>query len=207
MKNVLTTIIIVFGAFTATFAQQQKGNVEFGINTGFSVSSLSYGLEDFNTFRKSIHFGLSSNYYFSDRWSILGKLIYDPKGSNGLFLINQDFSNSFSDPRLNYLTVPITANWHFGKKRNWYLNVGPYAGFLVSAKERGSDIDIKHVFKSTDFGVSLGIGVKLPLSEAVKAMIEYDLQFGAINAFKNNSGISAHNERASLDLGLCFMLK
>lgn len=56
--------------------------------------------------RTSFNAGVSGEYYFSDRWGLKAKLIYDSKGwSNG-------FINTVTtDYKLNYITLPIMANW------------------------------------------------------------------------------------------------
>jgi opacity protein-like surface antigen len=62
-------------------------------------------------------------------------------------------------------------------KRNWYLNFGPY-GFLIGAKETTFGANIKDDFNTIDFGLSLGVGVKIPVSTKLKISIEYEEQAG-----------------------------
>jgi opacity protein-like surface antigen len=99
------------------------------------------------------------------------------------------------------------ANWHFGRKRNWYLNFGPYAGFLLNAEETVGGVDVKEAFNTTDFGLALGIGVKIPVSDKLKISIEYDGQAGLLDIFKDNNFGRIQNSRASLNVGLNFMMK
>ena len=99
------------------------------------------------------------------------------------------------------------ANWHFGKKRNWYLNFGPYAGYLAGAKATDISVDVKDYFHNIDFGLAAGIGTKIRLSENLKLLIEYDTQEGLIDIFKENSGSAIRNSRSSLNVGLNFMIK
>jgi hypothetical protein len=96
------------------------------------------------------------------------------------------------------------ANWHFGHTRNWYLNFGPYVGFLLSAKETTNGSDLKPIMNSTDFGISTGIGVKFPISENAKFFIEANGQDGVNDVFKNNSGSTVINVRSSLNIGITF---
>ena len=99
------------------------------------------------------------------------------------------------------------ANWHFGKKRNWYLNFGPYVGFLTDAKESDINTNLKPFMNSTDFGIALGIGVKIPLSDKVKLNLEYDGQGGITDLAKESSASAIRNTRGSLNVGFSFMLK
>ena len=99
------------------------------------------------------------------------------------------------------------ANWHFGNKKNWYLNFGPYVGFLLDAKETQFDTDLKDYFNSTDFGLALGIGVKIPVSDKLKLFFEYEGQGGVSDIFKVNEFSRVTNSRSSLNIGLNFLLK
>ena len=97
------------------------------------------------------------------------------------------------------------ANWHFGKTRKWYLNFGPYAGFLLSAKASQYTGSVKEAFNSVDGGLAYGIGVKLPVSEKAKFFIEFDGQAGVANVFKNSgSSSNIRNGRGSFNIGFNF---
>ena len=98
------------------------------------------------------------------------------------------------------------ANWHFGKKRNWYLNFGPYAGFLLSAKDTEFNMDLKDFSKSVDAGLAFGIGVKIPVSSKIKILLEFDGQGGFTDIIENNQGDKIQNSRGSFNTGLVFGL-
>jgi len=206
MKKLLSTAILGLGFISISLAQNQ-GDVEFGINIGYNNSTVTVS----NSFlqadnRIGFNAGFAADYYFSDRWSIKGKLIYDQKGwDNGSFA-NENFSYT-TNYNLNYITVPVMANWHFGSKRNWYLNFGPYAGFLISAKETTGGVNVKEAFNANDFGLALGIGVKIPVSDKLKISLEYDGQAGFSNIFKESDGGRVHNARDAFNVGLNFMMK
>ncbi|SDE69550.1 Outer membrane protein beta-barrel domain-containing protein [Mucilaginibacter pineti] len=210
MKKTFTTIIILLGAYTATFAQQKKGDVELGVNTGVNFSTVINSQATNTNYHTGFNAGVAADYYFSDRWSIKAKALYDQKGwNNGFIISDQSGSSSVltTNFKLNYISIPVMANWHFGKTRNWYLNFGPYVGILTSASETASNTDLKDYLNSTDFGLALGIGVKIPVSEKVKVFFEYDGQSGFTDIVKNNQGTSLQNNRGSLNVGLNFILK
>ncbi len=55
--------------------------------------------------------------------------MYDQKGWDDGTIT--DVNGTFiTDYNLNYLTVPVMANWHFGRTKNWYLNFGAYTAIL-----------------------------------------------------------------------------
>lgn len=206
MKKLLSIAILALGFVSISLAQN-KGNVEFGVHIGYNNSTVTVS----NSFLQAdngigFNAGFAADYYFSDRWSIKGKLIYDQKGwDNGTFANgNEQYITNYN---LNYLTVPVLANWHFGSKRNWYLNFGPYAGFLLSAEETAGGINVKEAFNRNDFGLALGIGVKIPVSDKLKISLEYEGQGGYSNIFKESDGSRVQNSRTSFNVGVNFMMK
>ena len=207
MKNLFLSLLICFG-FVSTSIAQKKGDVEMGFNLGYNSSTVSSNNQNSNA-SVGVNLGFSTDYYFNNRWSIKGKLIYDQKGWTNGFIqdINTGikYSTNFN---LNYLTIPIMANWHFGKTRDWYLQFGIYSGILLNAKETAFNTDVKDGFNATDFGITLGIGYKIPVSDKLKLIIEYDGQSGIKDIFKSNySGNLTTNSRGSINVGLNFLLK
>jgi len=203
MKKLFTILLVAASCSTAF--SQEKGNFEYGFNVGLNLSTVTSGTNNNSDSRVGFNAGAFGDYFFSDRWSIKAKLTYDQKGWNSGYFINEDDS-FLTDYHFDYLTVPVMANWHFGKKRNWYLNFGPYVGFLMSAKESRFGIDIKELTQSIDAGLALGIGVKIPVSDKIKIVLESDGQSGLTDIFKNNTGNSIRNSRSSLNAGLVFGL-
>ena len=98
------------------------------------------------------------------------------------------------------------ANWHFGSNLNWYLNLGPYIGFLVGAEDSELGLDLKDGFNSTDFGLAFGIGYKFEIDDTIKLYFEYDGQSGLSDIFKVNTGDAIRNGRSSINVGVLFVL-
>ncbi len=202
-KKIITVKLLI--AFSVIGFAQKKGDVEFGINLGLNSSNVTseYLSSDTGT---GVNLGFAADYFFSDSWSLKGKIIYDQKGwDNGYF---DDGINEFrTNYNLNYLTIPVMANWHFGKKKNWNLNFGPYAGFLLSAEETAYNTNVKEFFNTNDFGLNIGIGVKFPLSNKLKLNIEYEAQSGFSDVFKDNNNKRIIGTRGALNVGLNFLMK
>lgn len=206
MKKIALAAAIMFALGANA---QDKGNIEFGINTGLNITTAS--VRDSNVYftadgSVSFNIGASFDYYFSDRWSIKVKPTYDRKGwDNGGIEIDGSYYST--DYNTTYLTIPVMANWHFGGRRNWYLNFGPYVGFLLSAKDTEFDTDVKDGFETTDFGLALGIGYKIKLNDKVKLFLEYEEQAGLVGMFKDDEGFSAYTSRSAINIGVNFLLK
>lgn len=84
--------------------------------------------------------------------------------------------------KLNYIFVPIHANWHFGGSRKWNINFGPTVNFLASAKLNG--VDNKDAITSTQIGLGLGIGYKFILSEKFSIGIEHQEYISFVNSYE-----------------------
>ncbi|MCY1224694.1 hypothetical protein D3C87_60670 [compost metagenome] len=207
MKRTLITSMAILG-FIFTSTAQDKGKLEFGLGIGLNSSNIS---TTYDSADPSINFnlGATADYYFSDRWSIKAKFIYDRKGwDNDLIPVVDPGGSRFvrTDINVDYITVPVMAGWHFGSKRNWYLNFGPYIGFLMSAKDTELDSDLKDSFNTVDGGIAFGIGVKIPVSDKLKFFIEYEGQGGIAEVFKNNDGDQITNSRSAFNVGINFLL-
>ncbi|MCR8561438.1 PorT family protein [Mucilaginibacter sp. BJC16-A38] len=203
MKKIITTLLVVLGIYTAAFSQT-KGATEFGINVGLNESTVTTGDNQTNSdYRVGFNVGVSADYYFSDHWSFKAKVVYDQKGwNNGYF---DDGTNSYTvDYKLNYITIPLMANWHFGRTRNWYLNFGPYIGILTSAKLSDGGGDVKDFFNTTDGGLDVGIGVKIPVSDRAKFFIELNGQGGVSDMVKDNTGSALRNSTSNINIGINF---
>lgn len=213
MKKITYLIISLITASTTALAQG-KGNVEFTFGAGLNTSNVSsyYDNSDYNI---SYNAEAGADYYFSESWSIKAKVIYDKKGwDNGFIFIESDTpglpSDSYrTDYNLDYITVPLMANWHFGRTKNWYLNFGPYVGFLLNAEDTTFNFDLTEGFNNTDAGLAFGIGVKIPVSEYLKIFIEYDGQSGFTEIFNEvdgNNSATITNSRGAFNVGINFML-
>lgn len=207
MRKPLTLLLLLsVGFFTAK--AQQKNTFEYGFNAGLNLSTVQAGSTTNSSYRNGFNIAAFGDYYLSDRWSIKARLAYDQKGWDRGYLTDLTTGRSaITDYHLDYLTIPVLANWHFGKKRNWYLNFGPYAGFLLSAKETKFNNDLKDFLHTTDIGFDLGIGVKIPVSSRVKILFEFDGQAGFTDVFKQNDDSRVTTSRSSFNTGLVFSLK
>jgi outer membrane protein W len=207
MKKIFTTLLILSGIYSVAFAQT-KNTTEFGLNIGYNAASVAYsGSSENSDYTSGFNAGVSIEHYFSDRWSIKAKAIYDQKGwGNGFISYDDGTEVDGVNFHLNYLTIPVMANWHFGRTRNWYLHFGPYVGILLNSTESSnSGVDFQDVFTKTDIGLDLGLGVKFPVSKHVNLFIEVDGQGGFNNIF--TEGESVQNVRSSINFGFSIPLR
>ena len=100
--------------------------------------------------RKKIRLRASFLRNFSEKFSFQPELLYSGQG------YDTDI-DSEGIIALNYLNIPLMAKYYATKKLS--LEAGPQIGFLLSTK--GGTEDYKDLFKTTGFGVNMGIGYKL----------------------------------------------
>lgn len=207
MKKIFTTLFMVMGICSLTQAQSKK-TMEYGISSGINAAYVISSQQ--NSVSPGLiwepNFAVSAERAINDEWGIKAKVIYDRKGwGDGYY-----FSNSKTVTgvyySINYITIPIAATIHFGNENNWYANIGPYVGFLLSAKENYNNTDLKSSFSSTDFGGAGGLGIQFPLNNKLKIFFEYEGQLGFSNILVNLTSYSdgATNFRSAFNLGLKF---
>jgi hypothetical protein len=209
MKKLFTTLFILSAFYSISSAQQDPGTIQFGVNGGFNESYVSIS----NGFEKSgskIGFtgGVSADYFFSERWSLKIRASYDQKGwGNGYIDVTDANGNTTETDgvtiKLNYITIPLMASYHFGRQRQWYFDLGPYIGILTSAS--GGGYDLKSTFNATDAGFDSSVGIQLPIGDRTKFFIEVDGQVGVVNVSGSNSDNgNFQNERSSFNIGINF---
>lgn len=76
---------------------------------------------------------------------------------------------------LNYLTIPILFQVKFGMKPMFFINLGPYFSYLLPSRTYGWH------YKEFDAGVSMGVGVGIPLSSKVDMTFEIRNNVGFVN--------------------------
>jgi len=204
MKKIFTTLFAVLGIYTMAHAQTKNQN-EFGFNLGINSTyvSSSAQLGTATGLLWGFTAAVSAEHYLSNDWGIKAKVIYDSKGWSDGYIQDNTKTVTGVSYSLNYITIPITANYHFGHDKNWYANAGPYVGFLLNATDNYNNSDLKSKFNSTDAGLDLGLGIKFPVTKSLKAFFEYDGQLGFANVLANSSP-GAVMEKASFSVGLKF---
>jgi len=158
MKNInqplFLIICILFIFSNSTQAQRWK----LGVKSGLSISSLSQKEDNIYAdkfeSKTDLELGILTEYLLKDKWSLQLELLYTTRGGKreGLQPIPPDniptqlaavlpngvipyanFDNK-SNPR--YLEIPILVKYTWGTNWKFYVNAGPYIGFLINAKQK-----------------------------------------------------------------------
>jgi len=200
MKKLFFIVTCLFGMTTLN-AQSNSGDFTLAPQIGVAFSTYYANNEVTYNSRTSFAIGVIGEYYFNDRWSLRSGLLYSPMGAkDGMGNID----------KLDFISIPVNANWHFGKNRNWYLNFGPSVSFLTKAESKlsnGSSIDIKDFVKNTDIGLNLGIGYKFDINDDFQLYIDYQGYGGFVTVAED--GILPYdirNSSSAINVGGVFKL-
>lgn len=183
---------------------REKGSIELtpiiGYSDSYQLDSFLFGASSVS----GIQFGIYGNYFLNNRWSLRTGLLYQKMGTNTVdFFI---FANEYSE-RTNYLTIPLTINYHFGTRRNWYINYGVGIGFLTSAEANYNDgngyVDLNDLANPTQFGINLGIGHKFNILPKFLVVIENSNFVGVTDTTEQKVG---KNFYLSFNIGAIFKI-
>jgi len=177
---------------------QQVTKHEIGLKGGAGISFVR-GFEESSGYQipaLSYTFGITYQYSFSESFSFCTALDYEHKGS--AYKIPLTGENSDPEDAIvaytnyNYLVLPILARFWFANQNNLFCNVGPYVGYLtkVTAIIEDEDNNYYEEFDATDqsykydFGFSLGLGAKIPISSMIAFKVEVRNNLGLVNISK-----------------------
>lgn len=144
MKRIILPIItfVVFG-----FANAQS--TKFGVKGGLNISNFTGYQEDVKSLA-GFHIGGFAEIKVAKKFAIQPEFLFSTQGTT----IEGYNGDSNTTVKVNYLNIPILAKYYITDA--FSVEAGPQIGFLLSAKSRSEDIN--DLFKSTDYGLNLGIG-------------------------------------------------
>lgn len=196
-KLLLSTAMAVFFLTNVNAQERSSGDIEIIPHVGYMSAFLNGDEVDGLDERGSFNFGVIGDYFFNDRWSLRSGINFDSMGA----------SIPGSDLTLNYVNIPLNANWHFGSTRKWNLNFGVTPGFLTKAEIDGDDV--KEAYQSFQLGVSYGIGYKLEISESFSILFHGQGLVGLTNILSDEAGgndFTRLNAGSTLSVGGVFKI-
>lgn len=208
MKNYITNNLICYGLLFSSLLgisqNREKKDIEItpiiGYSSAYQLHSFLFGSSSVS----GLQVGVYGNYFLNDRWNLRSGLSYQKMGTNNVKL--SIFTNEYSE-RTNYITVPLTVNYHFGTKRNWYVNYGIGIGFLINAEADYNDgngfVEINDLANSTQFGINGGIGYKFKVSPKFLLVVENSYMIGLTDVTEQMSG---KNFYMSFNIGAVFKI-
>jgi hypothetical protein len=204
MKKLLLSISFLL---IATLSYSQNSKIKFGIQAGLNYSDFrGYEIPVTPLYSESPAFaylgGINVEYLIKEKLSLKLDLNYErksQKADNTLEIFDYNGSskvyNFTSKKNYDYLVLPIMIKYSFTNRNSFFINGGPYIGYLLKSNITNDlgNIDgvINEPFETTkynnrtDFGLSIGIGKNFELKENNSIFIEIRENLGLTNTSKN----------------------
>ncbi len=192
LKFFVVILFVISGLFASNNLFAQAFKWEFGVEGGAGIRSArinpAYPLLDTKTGVSYVG-GIAGAYNFNNMWALKLGAGYERKGT--------DFERTDISAKgkfnLDYLSIPLLVRAKFGKKVKFFVNAGPYLGILLNSKTKidayggnpETEINNDSTTEKTDFGLSGGIGVEIPVGKSGAFTVEARDNLGMTNVSKS----------------------
>jgi hypothetical protein len=231
-------LLMTTGLYAAEFNLGGHGGISIPNIRGSSTDILSQGFSS----RQGPFFGIFLESSISPLFSIVADVNYTSQGGkkDGMQPITMDiglppltmgtyyYADYYNETILDYLEIPVQGRLTFGKKFRFFVNAGPYVGFLLRAKAltSGSSLiymdsggampvtpgpvpfdaktNVKDSLKSTNLGVIAGGGVRHRLGTG-DIMLEARFQLG-LTTIQKDVETSGNNKTGAVIVSLGYSL-
>jgi hypothetical protein len=250
MRKILPVVLM---ALVSGHAMSQT--TWLGLKGGLSIPDLSGGggnpLSENYTSRLALNFGVLSDFKVHNNFSLQVELNYAGQGgkrdgiqpitdlppslSQGLPAGTYLYANFKNKAVLDYLELPIMAKLRWGRLFGYYVNAGPYLGYLLHAAEKtkgtspiyedpngqvplteqgypvppqnfDANTDITSSIKRFNVGVTGGGGVDWKLDPKDKIFFDARFEYGFINIQKYSVDGKNNTGNVLLSLGYAHRL-
>jgi hypothetical protein len=246
MKKLLVCLFVLVCMAEMSFSQAPlngDSKLTIGIFAGLNLPRLNSGnsneLSRDYTSRSGLAFGLTASLDLGSDFSLTANVMYSSEGGkrNGI----QAFDASTINPQvpagvffyadynnesiLNYAEIPVMLKYYFplNKSSRFFVDFGPYVGFLLSAKQKtsGSSIvyadraktqpvfaevsfdastDVSNSINPVNFGLTGGGGFAERFGNG-EIFMDVRGAYGLVVIQKNKEDGSSHNGNLLFDLG------
>jgi len=252
----LPSICLLLFLFSYSFCFSQSDKFSLGIKSGISIPDLKASgdnpVSKGWSSRLGPYAGAIAGLKLSERFSLQAELNYASQGgkNNGPQAIPTSeftqyipdtvtvpayvYANYKSVAKLNYIELPVLIKLNFSLNQavSFFVNVGPYAGYLINAKivTSGSSkiyfdenltqtipffqetisfdqtTDIKSELKKLNYGIQGGLGFDFKISDKSKIMVTSGGNYGLVKIQKDKSTGENNTGAATVTLGYMIQL-
>ena len=183
-------LFFVFALVTKVNGQQYKFCIGAEASPGLVSCRGNEILKLYNKQTIGFSGGLFFQYSLSKTFSLRTNISFQRKGTASNYDAIKDNAGNFlasipSHSNFDYLTLPILARLTIDKKIKYYINAGPYFGYLLKQtdlyKNPSSTIDATNLDQHLDFGISTGLGITMPIKKQYFISFEVRNDLGLFN--------------------------
>jgi hypothetical protein len=174
--------------------QAQIHRYEIGVNIGPNLTRLhGNGLSRYYDWRFTFTENVSFQYNLTKSFALYTNIAYESKGCTGknMKLIDSSGTNRGSnnpfDFNYQYLTMPVLIRYITSGQYKFFVNAGPYVGYLLKYVETLNDVEVNRTsdMHKIDLGFTTGIGTLLPVNDHWSVSIELRNSLGFYNVRKS----------------------
>ena len=198
MKKTILLIAVVLAAGVVSGQKTFTFGPKVGINIADLYASSAENTRDLNGTKPSLIVGAFAEYRARKWLAVSADVLYSRQGSTdkatwtergpggGFVTESEEFSY-----RLNYLNIPILANFYVTK--GLALKAGIQPGFLIGSKLRvrsndgpweTADLKDENLFRTTDIAIPVGLSYTLDYGLVIDARYNFSLNDIATDTFK-----------------------
>lgn len=227
MKKLLLSITFLL---ITTLNYSQNSKIKIGIQAGLNYSNfrgydLPVQFEPFYSESPAFSFlgGLNFEYQMKEKLSLKVELNYERKSQKGDNNIEITDTNGFSQnynftskKNYEYLVLPLMLKYNFSDTNNFYVNGGPFIGYLLESNLtndlekidglNNDPVETTNLNNKTDFGLSIGLGKTIEINEKNSIFIEIRENLGLANTSKNKVWGNGDVKTNSLNLIIGYSL-
>lgn len=219
MKNIIVLLFVFFSALT----HAQNSKFKFGVHAGLNYSGLrgySIPSEFEQQYDENAAFaylgGVSLEYQLQEKLCLRVELNYERKSQKADNTMEIRF-NFDQEPQLynfttrknyDYLIVPVLVKYSFTDKNSFFVNAGPFVGFLLKAIQTNDfnvpgfvdrpDLDLSNDYKKLDYGLTVGLGKHFDIGTQNSIHFEIRNNLGLAKINKNDVWNGGHVRTNSL---------
>ena len=204
MKKLLLSISFLL---IATLSYSQNSKIKFGIQAGLNYSDFrGYEIPVTPLYSESPAFaylgGINVEYLINEKLSLKLDLNYERKSQKADYTLeifdnngSSKIYNFTSKKNYDYLVLPIMIKYSFTNRNSFFINGGPYIGYLLKSNItndlgnidglNNEPFETTKYNNKTDFGLSIGLGKSFELKENNSIFIEIRENLGLTNTSKN----------------------
>lgn len=144
-------------------------------------------------------------------------LSYQRKGYQMKNITLTDENNMLIDQvrfssKMDYLTFPLLVKANFGEKVQFFVNAGPYIGYMIGKSNEMKGDAYNHIKKGDfnginrwDFGITGGVGIAIPIRVYWVVTVELRNYTGLTDIIQSNF-VKQYTNTTDLRIGVAYKL-